>query len=94
MNSLIDSARENSRAERMSSTARDIGQARIVVVGCGTSGIAAAVTAARLGLKVACVERSSLPGGLLTQTNHWINDFDNKGGFVSEVMDYLSKNKC
>lgn len=69
-------------------------KADVVVVGCGTSGIAVAVTAARLGLKVACVERSSLPGGLLTQTNHWINDFDNKGGFVSEVMDYLSKNKC
>ncbi|MHA1138161.1 MAG: cell division protein FtsZ, partial [Candidatus Thorarchaeota archaeon] len=38
MNSLIDSARENSRAERVSSTARDIGQARIVVVGCGGAG--------------------------------------------------------
>ena len=38
MGSLIDSARENSRAERMSSPARDIGQARIVVVGCGGAG--------------------------------------------------------
>ena len=38
MNSLIDSARENSRTERTFSTARDIGQARIVVVGCGGAG--------------------------------------------------------
>ncbi|MCK5390437.1 MAG: cell division protein FtsZ, partial [Candidatus Thorarchaeota archaeon] len=34
----MDSARENSRAERVHSTPRDIGQARIVVVGCGGAG--------------------------------------------------------
>jgi len=38
MRSFIDSARENSRVERSSSTVRDIGQARIVVVGCGGAG--------------------------------------------------------
>ncbi|RLI53936.1 MAG: cell division protein FtsZ [Candidatus Thorarchaeota archaeon] len=38
MRSLIDSAREHSRVERSSSPSRDIGQARIVVVGCGGAG--------------------------------------------------------
>lgn len=38
MKSLIDSAREHSRGERGSSSARDMGQARIVVVGCGGAG--------------------------------------------------------
>jgi cell division protein FtsZ len=38
MKSFIDSARENSRIERGSSTVRDIGQARIVVIGCGGAG--------------------------------------------------------
>ena len=38
MKSLIDSAREHSRGERGMSTVRDMGQARIVVVGCGGAG--------------------------------------------------------
>ncbi len=38
MKSLIDSAREHSRGERGTSTVRDMGQARIVVVGCGGAG--------------------------------------------------------
>lgn len=38
MRSLIDSAREHSRVERTASPSRDIGQARIVVVGCGGAG--------------------------------------------------------
>ncbi len=38
MKSFIDSARENSHTERGSSSARDVGQARIVVVGCGGAG--------------------------------------------------------
>lgn len=38
MKSLIDSAREHSRGERNMSTVRDMGQARIVVVGCGGAG--------------------------------------------------------
>ncbi len=38
MKSLLDSAREHSRIERDSSTTRDVGQARIVVVGCGGAG--------------------------------------------------------
>ena len=38
MKSLIDSAREHSRVEHTSSTTRDMGQARIVVVGCGGAG--------------------------------------------------------
>jgi len=36
--SWIESARDHSRGERSSSTARDMGQARIVVVGCGGAG--------------------------------------------------------
>jgi cell division protein FtsZ len=38
MKSLIDSAREHSRGERGMSSVRDMGQARIVVVGCGGAG--------------------------------------------------------
>jgi cell division protein FtsZ len=38
MRSFIDSAREHSRIERGSSSTRDVGQARIVVVGCGGAG--------------------------------------------------------
>lgn len=38
MKSLIDSAREHSRGERNMSAVRDMGQARIVVVGCGGAG--------------------------------------------------------
>jgi cell division protein FtsZ len=38
MKSLIDAAREHSRGERIQSTGRDMGQARIVVVGCGGAG--------------------------------------------------------
>jgi cell division protein FtsZ len=38
MKSLIDAARDHSRGERSHSTGRDMGQARIVVVGCGGAG--------------------------------------------------------
>ncbi len=38
MKSLIDSAREHSHGERGMSSVRDMGQARIVVVGCGGAG--------------------------------------------------------
>ena len=38
MKSLIDAARDHSRGERTHSTGRDMGQARIVVVGCGGAG--------------------------------------------------------
>jgi len=38
MKSFIDSAREHSRIERGSTSTRDVGQARIVVVGCGGAG--------------------------------------------------------
>jgi len=38
MKSFIDSARENSHVERGPSSVRDVGQARIVVVGCGGAG--------------------------------------------------------
>ncbi|MHA1961730.1 MAG: cell division protein FtsZ [Candidatus Thorarchaeota archaeon] len=38
MRSLIDSAREHSRGERSTTPTRDMGQARIVVVGCGGAG--------------------------------------------------------
>ena len=38
MKSLIDSAREHSRTERTGIAQRDMGQARIVVIGCGGAG--------------------------------------------------------
>ncbi len=38
MKSLIDDASEHSRGERGLSAVRDMGQARIVVIGCGGAG--------------------------------------------------------
>lgn len=62
--------------------------ADVVVAGGGTAGVAAAVVAARLGLQVVMVERTALPGGMVTQLS-WLNDFKNKGGFPREFLQNL-----
>jgi len=56
----------------------------VVVAGGGTAGVAAAICAARLGLSTVMVERTAIPGGMLTHVTCWLNDFDNKGGFPRE----------
>ena len=66
-------------------------EADVVVCGAGTAGIAAAVCAAREGLSVVLVERSSLPGGMITHVTSWFSDFDNKGGFVREFIEHLKR---
>ena len=61
----------------------------VVVAGGGTAGVAAAVVAARLGLSVAMVERTSMPGGMVTHVTSWLNDFETKGGFPREFLEHL-----
>ncbi len=63
--------------------------ADVIVAGGGTAGIAAAITAARLGLKVIMVERTAIPGGMVTHVTSWLTDFDNKGGFAREFFNYV-----
>lgn len=63
----------------------------VVVLGGSTGGIAAAVQAARMGMKVALIDRNSQPGG------EWGNDFQalqflapiSYGGFHKELSDSL-----
>ncbi|NQU45164.1 FAD-dependent oxidoreductase, partial [bacterium] len=68
-------------------------QTDVVVCGAGPAGTAAAICASRLGLKTVLVEYSSIPGGMLTHQNCWLNDFDNKGGFPGEFYDYITDSK-
>jgi hypothetical protein len=63
----------------------------VVVAGGGTAGVAAAVCAARLGLATVMVEQTALPGGMVTHVTHWLNDFDNKGGFAREFLEGISE---
>lgn len=68
-------------------------EADVVISGGGTAGIAAAVCAARMGLKTVMIERSSIPGGMVTHVTMWLNDFKNKGGFASEFEKHLVDHK-
>ncbi len=63
----------------------------VVVCGGGTAGVAAALVAARLGLSVAMVEQSAIPGGMVTHCIRWLTDFDNKGGFAREFRRHLEE---
>ena len=66
------------------------GKADVVVAGGGPAGVAAAVTAARLGCSVIVLESSSMPGGIMTSglmSN--VIDAAGKGGFLKEMLDYL-----
>jgi len=64
-------------------------EADVVVAGGGTAGVACAVCAARLGLKVIMIENSAHPGGMVTQITQWSGDFENKGGFTKEYYQHL-----
>jgi hypothetical protein len=61
----------------------------VVVCGGGTSGVSAAVCAARMGLKVVMIERTASPGGMAAHVVKSFEDYENKGGFVSEVIEKL-----
>jgi hypothetical protein len=37
------------------------------------------------------IENSAQPGGMLTHVTHWLNDYQNKGGFTREFFDGLIK---
>jgi hypothetical protein len=63
--------------------------ADVVVAGGGTAGVAAAIRAARLGLKTVLIERASMPGGMLTQVVKTLEDHANKGGIVKELLAFL-----
>ena len=66
-------------------------EADVVVCGGGTAGVAAAVTAGRMGLKTVMVERSGMPGGMVTHHIYGIQDCGMKGGFVREFMGFVEK---
>ncbi len=64
-------------------------QADVVVCGGGTAGVAAAICAGRLGLKVVMIENAAMPGGMITHCINAIQDVENKGGFVRELTTWL-----
>ncbi|MBR3594616.1 MAG: FAD-dependent oxidoreductase, partial [Clostridia bacterium] len=62
----------------------------VIVVGGGPSGAAAAVCAAREGMKVLLIEQTYCLGGMWT--SGFVNpifDFENKKGFMKELVDEL-----
>ncbi len=67
-------------------------EADVVVCGGGTAGVAAAICAARQGLKVIIIENSAQFGGMMSAVTIWSGDVDNKGGFVKEIFGYMEKN--
>lgn len=79
---------------------KEIGQFDLVVVGGGCTGVFAAVRAARLGLKVAIVEKNNCFGGVATNglVNVWHTLFDTDGkeqiiaGLTDEVEQMLFRN--
>ena len=81
-------------------TCKDFGKYDLVVIGGGCTGVFAAVRAARLGLKVAIIEKSNCFGGVATNglVNVWhsLYDIDGKeqiiAGLTEEVEQMLFKN--
>lgn len=79
---------------------KDYGSFDLAVVGGGCTGTFAAIRAARLGLKVAIIEKSSCFGGVATNSLvgvwHTLLDMDYKeqiiGGLTDEVEQVLLKN--
>ncbi|MDP6775621.1 MAG: FAD-dependent oxidoreductase [Candidatus Latescibacteria bacterium] len=64
----------------------------LLVAGGGASGVAAAVSAARMGLSVVMAELTAIPGGMITHVNRWFSrDFENKGGYTREFLDAITE---
>jgi hypothetical protein len=76
---------------------RDFGRFDLAVVGGGSTGVCAAVRAARLGLKVCIIEKSNCFGGVATNglVNVWHTLYDTKmqkeiiGGITQQIEDIL-----
>ena len=79
---------------------KDFGSFDLAVVGGGCTGVFAAVRAARLGLRVAIVEKSNCFGGVATNglVNIWHTLYDADGreqiiaGLTQEMQHSLLKN--
>ena len=79
---------------------KEFGKFDLVVVGGGCTGVFAAVRAARLGLKVAIIEKSNCFGGVATNglVNIWHTLYDTDGkeqiiaGLTDEVEQILFRN--
>ena len=78
---------------------RDFGRFDLAVVGGGSTGVCAAVRAARLGLRVCIIEKSNCFGGVATNglVNVWHTLYDTQiqekiiGGITQEIEDILLK---
>ncbi|MBN2308736.1 MAG: FAD-dependent oxidoreductase [Candidatus Hydrogenedentes bacterium] len=67
-------------------------EADVVVSGGGPAGVAAAVTAARLGAKTRLIEVNGCLGGVWTAgLLSWILDASNKGGIMAEILAELDR---
>lgn len=64
----------------------------VVVAGGGTAGVAAAVCAGRLGLRVMMIERTAIPGGIASHVTQWLSrSFQTKGGFPTEFLGEITE---
>ncbi len=67
-----------------------LGEYDVIIVGGGPSGVGAAITSGRRGLKTLLIEKSGCLGGM--QTSGLVNpmfDCENKNGIVKELVDEL-----
>ncbi len=86
-------------AKKATFPCKDFGSFDLVVVGGGCTGVFAAVRAARLGLRVAIVEKGNCFGGVATSglVNIWHSLFDTTqneqiiGGLTAEVVQILTE---
>ena len=64
-----------------------VGEYDVLVAGAGPAGVAAAVSAARLGVRVCLVEQSGIVGGVATSgmMSHWTGN--TRGGIYEEILD-------
>ena len=64
-----------------------VGEYDVLVAGAGPAGVAAAVSAARLGARVCLVEQSGIVGGVATSgmMSHWTGN--TRGGIYEEILD-------
>ena len=68
------------------------GSCDVLVAGGGPAGFAAAVSAARRGVKTVLLEKNQCLGGIWTAgLMPWIIDFQNKNGIMQEVCEALAK---
>ncbi len=81
--------------KNISVTCKDFGTFDLAVIGGGCTGVFAAVRAARLGLKVAVVEKSNCFGGMATSglVNIWhtLFDVDGKEQIIGGLTDEVEK---